>query len=109
MRTHPITGVFKLHTGTDYGYGDGKAYAARAGKVAAVTYDRAYGNMITISHGDGVQTRYAHLASVVVGDGEPVSAGQVVGRIGSTGYATGPHLHFEVLKNGQLVDPAGWL
>ncbi|MGH9247932.1 MAG: LysM peptidoglycan-binding domain-containing M23 family metallopeptidase [Acidimicrobiales bacterium] len=109
MRTHPITGVFKLHTGTDYGYGDGRAYAARAGTVAAVTYDRAYGNMVTIGHGGGVVTRYAHLASAAVSGGDPVAAGQVVGRIGSTGYATGAHLHFEVLKDGQVVDPAGWL
>lgn len=109
MRTHPITGVHKLHSGTDFGYGDGQAYAAKSGTVSAVTYDGGYGNMVTIDHGGGIQTRYAHLAEPTVSVGEKVSAGSVVGRIGSTGYSTGPHLHFEVLENGDFRDPMGWL
>lgn len=109
MRTHPITGVHKLHTGTDFSYGDGRAYAARSGTVAAVTYDGAYGNMVTLSHGNGLQTRYAHLASPSVSVGESVSAGDVVGQIGSTGYSTGAHLHFEVLENGEFVNADSWL
>lgn len=109
MRTHPVTGAYKLHSGTDYSYGDGNAYAAAAGTVTSVEYDGAYGNMVTISHGGGVETRYAHLSGASVSSGQQVSAGQVVGRIGSTGYATGPHLHFEVLIGGDFVNPEGWL
>jgi murein DD-endopeptidase MepM/ murein hydrolase activator NlpD len=109
MRTHPITGVYKLHSGTDFSYGDGKAYAAKAGTVAAITWDGAYGNMVTISHGDGLKTRYAHLAQPTVSTGQKVSAGTAVGRIGATGYATGPHLHFEVLKNGEFVNADSYL
>lgn len=109
MRSHPITGAYKLHSGTDYAYGDGKAYAAAAGTVTSVGYDGAYGNMVTISHGNGTETRYAHLASASVSSGQKISAGQVVGNIGSTGYATGPHLHFEVLIGGNFVNPEGWL
>lgn len=113
MRTHPITGVYKLHSGTDFSVGDGIARAARAGTVSAVTQDGAYGNMVTISHGtidgDTVETRYAHLSAATVSVGASVAAGDQVGRIGSTGYATGPHLHFEVLVNGEFVDPMTWL
>lgn len=113
MRTHPITGVYKLHSGTDFSVGDGLAHAARAGTVEAVTYDGAYGNMVTISHGeidgDMVQTRYAHLSSATVSAGQSVEAGSVVGHIGSTGYSTGAHLHFEVLVDGGFVDPMTWL
>lgn len=109
MRTHPVTGVYKLHTGTDYSYGDGRAYAAKAGKVVSAAWVGGYGNLVTISHGDAVRTRYAHLARITVNVGERVDAGDVVGRIGSTGYATGPHLHFEVLRNGEFVNPASWL
>ena len=109
MRTHPITGAHKLHSGTDFGYGDGNAYAAAAGTVKSVTYDGAYGNMVTISHGGGTETRYAHLSGTSVSAGHKVSAGQKVGNIGSTGYATGPHLHFEVMIGGEFVNPLGWL
>jgi murein DD-endopeptidase MepM/ murein hydrolase activator NlpD len=109
MRTHPVTGAYKLHSGTDFGYGDGNAYAAAAGTVKSVTYDGAYGNMVTISHGGGTETRYAHLSGASVSSGQQISAGQKVGNIGSTGYATGPHLHFEVLIGGDFVNPLGWL
>jgi murein DD-endopeptidase MepM/ murein hydrolase activator NlpD len=109
QRTHPITGVRKLHSGTDYAYGDGNAYAASSGQVASVVYDGAYGNLVTVSHGGGVETRYAHLARASVSVGQQVSGGQVIGRIGATGMATGAHLHFEVLVNGEFVNPQGWL
>ncbi|HSI92782.1 MAG TPA: peptidoglycan DD-metalloendopeptidase family protein, partial [Jiangellaceae bacterium] len=108
-RTHPITGVRKLHSGTDYSYGDGNAYAASSGQVESVAYDGAYGNLVTVSHGGGVQTRYAHLARASVSVGERVSAGQVIGKIGSTGMSTGAHLHFEVLVGGDFVNPESWL
>ena len=109
VRTHPISGVHKLHSGIDFQYADGKAYAAASGTVAAVTQDSAYGNMITIAHGKGITTRYAHLARPLVRPGDEVAAAQVIGQIGSTGLSTGPHLHFEVQVGGKIQDPAVWL
>lgn len=109
MRTHPITGVHKMHTGTDFSIGDGNAYAARAGTVDAVTYDGAWGNRVIVRHGNGVKTWYCHLSSPTVSVGESVSAGDVMGRIGATGLATGPHLHFEVRVNGEHRNPLAWL
>jgi murein DD-endopeptidase MepM/ murein hydrolase activator NlpD len=108
-RGHPITGSHKLHSGIDFQYGDGLAYAAAGGTVAEVSRDPAYGNLVTIAHGQGITTRYAHLATAAVNPGDAVAPGQVVGTIGSTGLSTGPHLHFEVLVAGQFQDPAGWL
>ncbi len=109
MRAHPLTGETKLHSGTDFDEGDGQAYAAASGRVAAVTYDGGYGNMVTLDHGGGVQTRYAHLAAATVEVGQRVAAGKVIGRVGSTGNSTGPHLHFEVLVNDDFTDPEVWL
>jgi murein DD-endopeptidase MepM/ murein hydrolase activator NlpD len=109
MRRHPITGTHKLHSGTDFQNADGKAYAAASGTVAAVTRDSAYGNMVTIAHGQGISTRYAHLARPLVRPGDEVTAAQVIGQIGSTGLSTGPHLHFEVQVGGVFQDPAVWL
>ncbi len=108
-RVHPITGSRRPHTGIDFQYGDGLAYAAARGTVVEVSRDPAYGNVVTIAHGQGISTRYAHLAAALVSPGDPVTPGQVVGNIGSTGLSTGPHLHFEVLVNGRCQDPAGWL
>ena len=109
MRRHPVTGVDKLHTGIDFQYADGQAYAAAGGTVAAVTVDPAYGNLVTIAHGNGITTRYAHLARPLVSPGDQVSGGDVIGRIGSTGLSTGPHLHFEIQVDGQLRNPNPWL
>jgi len=109
MRRHPVTGVHKLHSGTDFQYAGGKAYAAATGTVAAVTNDSAYGNMVTIAHGKGIVTRYAHLATPLVRPGDEIAAAQVIGQIGSTGLSTGPHLHFEVQVGGEFQDPAVWL
>jgi murein DD-endopeptidase MepM/ murein hydrolase activator NlpD len=109
VRTHPITGARKAHTGMDFQYADGLAYAAAEGTVAEVSVDPAYGNLLTIAHGHGVQSRYAHLAATLVEPGEHVTAGQVIGTIGSTGLSTGPHLHFEIQVNGRFQDPADWL
>ena len=108
-RVHPITGSRRPHTGIDFQYGDGLAYAAARGTVVEVSRDPAYGNVVTIAHRQGISTRYAHLAAALVSPGDAVTPGQVVGNIGSTGLSTGPHLHFEVLVNGRCQDPAGWL
>jgi murein DD-endopeptidase MepM/ murein hydrolase activator NlpD len=109
VRTHPFTGARKAHTGVDFQYANGLAYAAAAGTVADVRVDPAYGNLLTIAHGNGIRTRYAHLAAIQVEHGDHVTAGQVVGTIGSTGLSTGPHLHFEIQVNGRFQNPADWL
>lgn len=112
-RLHPILGYVKLHTGSDYGLGDGTIRAADDGTVVLAGYNSAYGNMTVISHGriGGaiVATLYAHQSRIAVRPGERVDKGQLIGFIGSTGYSTGPHLHFEVRVNGSPVDPETWL
>jgi murein DD-endopeptidase MepM/ murein hydrolase activator NlpD len=84
--------------------------ASRGGKVSyADCISTGYGCHIIIDHGDGMQTLYAHLSSFSVSSGQTVSQGQVIGRMGSTGRSTGPHLHFEVRKNGALLNPQNFL
>ena len=110
MRTHPITGVYKLHTGTDIGAPTGADFvASNKGIVIAAEYNTAYGNYVMIDHGGGIQTLYAHGSQIVVSVGQEVSAGDVVLKVGSTGYATGPHAHFEVRINGTPVEPLTYL
>ena len=110
MRTHPITGVYKLHTGTDIGAPTGADFvASNKGIVIAAEYNTAYGNYVMIDHGGGIQTLYAHGSQIVVSVGQEVSAGEVVLKVGSTGYATGPHAHFEVRINGTPVEPLTYL
>ncbi len=106
MRTHPITGDYKLHTGVDLRAGTGtKIFAANGGTVIKSTYSAAYGNYVVINHGGGVSTLYAHMNKRAVSKGDTVSQGDVIGYVGSTGYSTGPHLHFEIIKNGSTIDP----
>ena len=106
MRTHPITGVYKLHTGIDLRASTGtKIYAANAGTVIKATYSSAYGYYVVVNHGGGTSTLYAHMSKMAVKNGQKVSQGTVLGYVGSTGYSTGPHLHFEVIKNGNYVNP----
>ncbi len=107
MRVHPITGVRKLHDGTDFAAPCGTPVrAAAAGVVTATPSDRAYGRRIVIDHRGGIDTGYAHLSSRVVGTGARVRVGQVIGRVGATGLATGCHLHFMVLRGAHTVNPA---
>ncbi|MBR5518347.1 MAG: M23 family metallopeptidase, partial [Clostridia bacterium] len=109
-RLHPVLGYEKLHTGVDIGAGyNANIIAASSGKVITATYNSAYGNYVVIDHGGGVCTLYAHQSSIAVSVGQTVSAGQVIGYVGSTGYSTGPHLHFEVIINGSTVDPLGYI
>lgn len=106
MRTHPITGVYKLHTGVDISASVGDDFTAMAnGIVVKAGYNSAYGNMVVIDHGGGVQTLYAHGSQIIVQLGQEVNAGDVVLKVGSTGYSTGPHAHFEVRVNGSPVNP----
>lgn len=116
MRMHPTLKVYKLHTGVDISGANsyGKAIvAANSGKVIAAKYNVAYGNMIIIDHGGGITTLYGHASKLVVKTGDIVTRGQIIAYVGTTGYSTGPHLHFEVRKtvNGQVqtVDPMKYI
>lgn len=108
-RIHPIFGVRKMHTGIDIGAGYGTPIrAADGGRVIYASWMSGYGNTIIVDHGGGISTLYAHQSQIAISGG-PVSRGQVIGYVGSTGYSTGPHLHFEVRINGNPVDPMGYL
>lgn len=111
MRTHPITGVYKLHTGVDVSAPMGANFvAANDGIVTKAGYNGAYGNMVIIDHGGGVSTLYAHGSEIMVQVGDTVKRGEtVVLKVGSTGYSTGPHAHFEVRLNGQVTDPIPYI
>jgi murein DD-endopeptidase MepM/ murein hydrolase activator NlpD len=106
IRRHPITGVVKLHTGIDIAPGDGYVYAADAGTVVKAEWNRAYGNMTVVDHGNGITTLYGHQASIFVRVGDQVTKGAIIGVVGSTGYSTGPHLHFEIRQDGEPIDPS---
>ena len=105
-RADPVTGRTRLHRGVDLraAYGT-DVPAAQAGEVVFAGQRGAYGNLVIVRHDGGVETRYAHLASIAVKPGVAVAAGESLGRVGSSGRSTAPHLHFEVLVNGERVDP----
>ncbi len=109
-RLHPILKVYKLHTGVDIAGSNcnGKpVVAAAAGTVIVAKYSSSYGNYVVIDHGGGITTLYAHSSKLEVKAGDKVKAGQEIMKVGTTGYSTGPHLHFEVRENGTYVDPIG--
>lgn len=109
-RIHPIFGTEIYHAGMDIGVPEGTPiYAADSGTVVEADWIGGYGNAVIIDHGNGMQTVYAHNSGLVVGAGQSVSKGQLIAYAGSTGYATGPHCHFEVRINGSPVDPMGYL
>lgn len=106
MRTHPITGKRKLHTGVDLRASTGtKVYAANKGTVTTSGYSSAWGNYIIISHGGGITTLYAHMSKRSVSKDDKVKQGDIIGYSGNTGYSTAPHLHFEISKNGSTYNP----
>ena len=110
MRTHPITGVYKLHTGVDISAPIGANFiAANDGVVVKAEYNGAYGNMVMINHGGGVSTLYAHGSEILVQVGQEVKRGDPVLKVGSAGYSTGPHAHFEVRINGQYQNPMPYI
>lgn len=110
MRTHPITGVYKLHTGTDISAPIGATFVAtNDGIVVKAEYNTAYGNMVMIDHGGGISTLYAHGSEILVSVGQTVFKGTAVLKVGSTGYSTGPHAHFEVRVNGNPVQPLDYI
>jgi murein DD-endopeptidase MepM/ murein hydrolase activator NlpD len=108
MRIHPIYKISKMHTGLDFTADVGtEIYATGDGKVEAVDSKLSgYGHHVVIQHGYGYETLYAHMSKVNVRQGEEVKRGQIIGYVGNTGTSTGPHLHYEVIKNGIKVDPA---
>lgn len=105
-RTHPVTGVYKNHTGLDIGAASGATItAADGGTVIWADVKGGYGNCVMIDHGNGYTTLYGHMSAYAVSNGQSVSKGDTIGYVGSTGVVTGPHLHFEVLSGGGRIDP----
>ena len=107
-RRDPVSGAMKFHKGIDLAMPVGDDVpAARAGEVVSAGELAGYGKTVVVKHNDTTSTRYAHLSDILVKPGDLVVAGQTIARSGATGKATGPHLHFEVLQEGQSVDPYG--
>jgi murein DD-endopeptidase MepM/ murein hydrolase activator NlpD len=105
-RVHPISRRTQFHKGIDIAAAAGaEVPSVLAGAIVTAGYQSGYGNTVVVRHSDGLQTRYAHLASLKVKPGDTVSAHQVLGLVGSTGNSTGPHLHFEVIRSGERVNP----
>jgi murein DD-endopeptidase MepM/ murein hydrolase activator NlpD len=105
-RTHPISGVKTFHNGIDIAAPTGTGvYSYASGTVISVSQNNTLGKYIAIDHGNGLVTRYLHLSKFNVEKGDKVSTGDRIGSVGNTGYSTGPHLHFEVLKNGSYQNP----
>jgi murein DD-endopeptidase MepM/ murein hydrolase activator NlpD len=110
VRLDPFLGRPEMHTGVDLRGAIGEPVHATAdGKVTVAGWDGGYGRMIEINHGNGLSTRYGHLSEIDVKVGQTVHSGQVIGKIGSSGRSTGPHLHYETRVNGEPVDPQKFL
>ncbi len=108
-RTHPIYGIPQLHTGIDLARGDGITRAAADGFVVKVRDLHGYGITTIVDHGDGLSTLVAHQRTTSVVVGQRVTRGQAIGQMGSTGFSTGPHVHFEVRVHGVATNPDPWL
>lgn len=105
-RFHPILGYARMHRGIDLRATHGAPIAAAAdGRVVAAGWHGGYGRQVSIAHGGGIETTYAHMSRMAVSSGQAVRKGQVIGYVGSSGLSTGPHLHYEVYKNGRVVNP----
>lgn len=109
-RVDPFLGRLALHAGIDFRASTGeKVFSTGAGTVVAAEFSGGYGNLVEIDHGYGITTRYGHLSRILVSEGDEVAAGDVIGRAGSTGRSTGPHIHYEVRRDGRAIDPVHFL
>ena len=109
-RPQPVPGASTNHKGIDLAapYGS-NILASAAGVVTTAKYSASAGNYVVIAHGNGMSTVYMHASSLLVSVGQTVSQGQVIAKVGSTGYSSGNHLHFGVIKNGTYVNPLGYI
>lgn len=108
-RMHPILGYERFHAGVDIGAKAGDTIiASDGGTVAVAEYSDSYGNYVLINHGNGYTTLYAHMSSMAVEAGQAVEQGDTLGYVGSTGWSTGPHLHFEIRYNDEKTDPEAY-
>ena len=106
-RTDPLLGTAAFHSGMDFRSATGEPiHAAAGGKVILAGRNGGYGNMVEIEHAGGLTTRYAHMSRIDVTEGQEIMPGDTVGAVGSTGRSTGPHLHYEVRRNGDAINPA---
>lgn len=109
-RTHPVTGKKGYHTGVDIAVPQGTPiYASHDGVVGTAQWNSAYGNMVILNYGNGIQALYGHCSRYIVSTGQSVKKGQVIAYVGSTGLSTGPHLHYEIRKNGGHVNPSPYM
>lgn len=109
-RVHPVYGDWRFHNGIDLSASSGTPIVAtRSGKVTVAQYSSSAGYYVTINHQDGFESKYLHMTHYIVGVGDYVTAGQVIGYVGSTGVSTGAHLHFTIVYNGNYVNPADYI
>lgn len=109
LRGDPFHGGTRMHAGVDIRAAYGRSVQSAADGIVTVAGERGgYGQVVMVRHADGIETRYAHLSAIDVKVGQHVQIGELVGRVGQSGRATGPHLHFEVLQEGRQVDPLRW-
>jgi murein DD-endopeptidase MepM/ murein hydrolase activator NlpD len=108
MRFHPILHFARMHKGIDFGAHYGQAIVAAAdGRVTGAGWAGGYGQQVRLAHADGMGTSYSHMSRIVATPGSFVRQGQLIGYVGSSGLSTGPHLHYEVYRNGVAVNPLG--
>jgi murein DD-endopeptidase MepM/ murein hydrolase activator NlpD len=109
-RRDPFTHQMSMHRGVDIAAPEGMGVrVACAGRVVFAGFEMGYGNTVVVQHPGGFETRYAHLGKILVSAGDSLQTGQILGSVGSTGRSTGPHLHFEVTRNGERIDPEALL
>jgi len=107
-RMHPILRFIRMHKGVDYGASWGSPIVAAAdGQVVRAGWAGGYGRQVRLAHEGGLVTSYSHMSRIVAGEGGVVRRGELIGYVGSSGLSTGPHLHYEVLKDGVAVNPLG--
>jgi murein DD-endopeptidase MepM/ murein hydrolase activator NlpD len=110
FRQHPVFGTREMHTGIDIGAPLGTpVVSSRAGKVVSAGWEGGYGKLVRVDHGSGLMTAYSHLSQISVRVGQMLHPGDLIGRVGSTGFSTGPHLLFEIRVNGRPLDPLKYL